>query len=46
MLALYKEVINLFTADTPLSSKIAENLKYSTYFSDCLKALDNTHINV
>jgi hypothetical protein len=46
MLALYKEVINLLTADTPLSSRIAENLKYLTYFLDCLRALDGTHINV
>jgi hypothetical protein len=46
MLALYKEVISLFTAETPLSSRIADNLKYSTYFSDCLGALDGTHIDV
>ena len=46
MLALYKEVINLPTADTPLSSRIAENPKYSTYFSDCLDTLDSTHIDI
>jgi hypothetical protein len=46
MLALYKEVISLPTAETPLSSRIADNPKYSTYFSDCLGALDGTHIDV
>ena len=46
MLVLYKKVINLFTADISFSSRIAENPKYFTYFSDCLGALDSTHINV
>jgi hypothetical protein len=46
MLALYKEVISLLTAETSLSSRIADNLKYLTYFSDCLGALDGTHIDV
>jgi hypothetical protein len=46
MLLLYKEVINLPTADPPLVSRIAKNDKYKTYFSDCLSALNGTHIDV
>lgn len=46
MLALYNEVITLPTAETPISSRIADNPKYSTYFSNCLGALDGTHIDV
>ena len=45
MLALYKEVVNLPTTETQLSSRIANNPKYATYFSDCLGALDGTHID-
>ena len=33
-------------ADTTVSSRITENPKYSTYFSDCLGTLDGTHIDI
>jgi hypothetical protein len=46
MLVLYKEVINLPVSETPLASRVAKDPKYSTYFSDCLRALDGTHIDV
>jgi hypothetical protein len=32
--------------DTPLSSRIASNPKYSKYFDGCLGALDGTYIEV
>ena len=32
------------TTDTPPSSQIADNPKYSPYFDDCIGALDGTHI--
>ena len=46
MLAVHKHVIKLPTSDTPLSSHIADDPKYSRYFTDCLGALDGTHIDV
>jgi hypothetical protein len=46
MLLLNKEVIKLPTLDTPLSDRIAGQPKYKAYFTDCLGALDRTHIDV
>ena len=46
MLLLYKDVIKLPTAETPLASRIANDDKYKSYFSDCIGALDGTHIDV
>ena len=43
---LYQEVIKLPTSNTPPSSRIADDSKYDTYFTDCLGALDGTHIDV
>lgn len=33
------------TMDTPLHTRIADNLKYFPFFEDCLGALDGTHIH-
>jgi hypothetical protein len=46
ILLLYDEVIKPPTADTPLSSKVADDPKYKTFFTDCLGALDGTHIDM
>ena len=46
MLELYKDVIHLPDIDTPLATRIADDDKYRPYFSDCLGALDGTHIDV
>jgi hypothetical protein len=46
LLVLYKTVIKLPTSDTPLSPKITNDPKYSTFFADCVRALDGTHIEV
>jgi hypothetical protein len=46
LLELYKEVVNLPTSETPLASRITNNPKYTTYFADCIGALDGTHIDV
>ena len=46
IITLYKEVITLPTAKTPLASRIATDKKYKTFFTDCVGALDGTHINV
>ena len=46
MLELYKEVIHLPDIDTPLATRIADDDKYRPYFSDCIGALDGTHIDV
>ena len=46
VLELHSEVIKLPSEDTPLSSRIADDDKYKTYFTHCLGALDGTHIDV
>ena len=46
LLTLQKQFVNLPTADTPLCSRIADDPKYATYFTDCVGALDGTHIDV
>jgi len=46
MLLLYKEVVKLPTTDTSLASRITDDPKYKTFFTDCLGALDGTHIDV
>ena len=43
---LQKQYVKLPTADTPLASRVADHPKYATYFTDCLGALDGTHIDV
>jgi hypothetical protein len=46
MLKLYKEVIKLLDEETPLADRIYLDDKYKTFFSDCLGALNSTHIDV
>ena len=46
MLHLYEDVITLPTIDTPLAARIADDSKYREYFSNCLGALNSTHIDV
>jgi hypothetical protein len=46
LLILYLSFVTLPTIDTLLSSRIIDNLKYTPYFNDCLRALDGTHIAV
>jgi len=46
MLELYKEVIKLPDDETPLADRIYLDDKYKTFFSDCLGALDGTHIDM
>jgi hypothetical protein len=46
ILLLYDKVIKLPTTDTLLSSKVADNPKYKTFFTNCLRALDGTYINM
>lgn len=46
MLLLHKHVIKLPTLETPPSERITRDPKYKKYFTDCLGALDGTHINV
>src|ERR1700722_10685278 len=44
ILQLYTSVVTLPTIDTPPSSRITDNPKYTPYFDDCIGALDGTHI--
>jgi hypothetical protein len=44
LLILYSSIVILPASDTPLSPRIADNLKYTPYFNDCIGALDGTHI--
>jgi hypothetical protein len=44
LLILYLSFVTLPNIDTPFSSRIADNPKYTPYFDDCLGALDRTHI--
>jgi 3D (Asp-Asp-Asp) domain-containing protein len=46
MLLLQKHVVILPTTDTFISPRILDNPKYATYFTDCIGALDGTHIDV
>ena len=46
LLPLQNEVIKLPKADTPLGVRISEDTKYATYFTDYVRALDGTYINI
>jgi hypothetical protein len=46
MLALYKDVIHLPMSKTPPSSRIIKDLKYMTYFSDYINALNSIYIDI
>jgi hypothetical protein len=43
---LNKHIIALPAADTPTSPRITKDTKYAQYFTDCIGALDGTHIDV
>ena len=44
LLLLHKETVILPVTDTPVGSRITDDPKYGPYFSDCVGALDGTHI--
>jgi hypothetical protein len=46
ILVLYQDVVKLPTSDTSLSTRIADDNKYKRYFTNCIGALDGTHIEV
>jgi hypothetical protein len=46
IIALHRHIITLPTDDTPPSLRITDDTKYARYFTDCLGALDRTHIDV
>jgi hypothetical protein len=46
ILVLYKKVVNLPTTNTPLAFCIADDFKYSFFFTDCIGVLNRTYINV
>lgn len=46
LLLLQEQQVKLPTSNTPLGSRVADDPKYATYFTDCLGALDGTHIDV
>ena len=46
ILLLHNKVVKLPTMDTALSPQIADDPKYKTFFTNCLRALNGTHINM
>ena len=46
LLVLYKSNCKLPLENTPISTRISDNFKYTPYFDDCLGALDGTHIEM
>lgn len=46
ILILHKHIVKLPTPKTTLSPRIALESKYATFFTDCIGALDGTHIDV
>ena len=46
MLQLQAYSVKLPTSDTPPSKTILNNPKYAQYFTDCIRALDGTHIDI
>jgi hypothetical protein len=46
MIILHRYIVKLPTSDTPLSPRISGDTKYKRYFTDCIGALDGTHIDV
>jgi hypothetical protein len=46
MLLLHQHTVKLPTIETPLSTQITDNPKRAQYFTDCIGALDGTHIAV
>jgi len=46
MLQLYQYTVKLPTIETLPSDRIAKNPKFAQYFTDCIGAIDGTHIDV
>ena len=46
LLLLYKSNVKLPTNNTTTSTKITNSSKFEPYFSDCLGALDGTHVEM
>jgi DDE superfamily endonuclease len=46
LVILHREVVKLPTETTPVAARITDDPKYWPYFTDCLGALDGTHIPV
>ena len=44
LLYLHAETVNLFTKDDALHLQIIDNIKYFSYFQNCLSILDSTYI--
>jgi hypothetical protein len=42
---LFKHVVKLPDADTPLSSRISNDGRFTLYFDNCISALDGTYIH-
>ena len=42
---LHKHIVKLPSPQRPLDSQIADDIKYASYFKDCISALDGTHIH-
>jgi hypothetical protein len=45
LLLLHRNVVRQSNINDPIPLRITESPKYAPYFSDCLGALDGTHIN-
>lgn len=43
---LHFTVVKLPDASTPSSDHIVDNLKFASYFSNCMRVFDSTHINM
>jgi len=46
LLPLQDEVIKLPTIETPLGDHISKDTKYAAYFTNCIRALDGTYIDI
>jgi hypothetical protein len=46
MLQLYQHTVKLLTSDTLPSEHIIKNPKFAQYFTNCIGAIDRTHIDV
>jgi hypothetical protein len=44
LLILYKHTVKMPTTDTLIPLRIADNIKYTLFFDNCIGALDGTYI--
>jgi hypothetical protein len=44
LLILYKHIVKMSTAETPIPLRITKNTKYTLFFNNYISALDGTHI--